>query len=247
VVVSDIFLTETAELADVVLPAAGWGEKIGTYTNASRTVHLSEKAVEPPGEARTDLDIFLMYADAMGFKDKDGNPLIAWRTAEEAFAAWRECSRGRPCDYTGLTYDKLRAGTGIPGRATTMRRRAPIGYTPSPSFRPPRSSGETYGHDLLTGASITPVEYRAMAPAGRARLISTEYVPPHEDPNPDFPLLYTTGRTVYQFHTRTKTPRARSLHDAAPDAWVELNPDDAQQHGIQEGDLVRVEFPRGRD
>ena len=66
-VVQDLFLTETAELADVVLPAAGWGEKTGCFTNVNRTVHLSEQAVEPPGEARSDLDIFLAYADAMGF------------------------------------------------------------------------------------------------------------------------------------------------------------------------------------
>ena len=70
VVVQDLFLTETAELADVVLPAAGWGEKTGCFTNVNRTVHLSEQAVEPPGEARSDLDIFLMYADAMGFTDR---------------------------------------------------------------------------------------------------------------------------------------------------------------------------------
>ena len=70
VVVQDLFLTETAELADVVLPAAGWGEKTGTFTNVNRTVHLSEQAVEPPGEATSDLDIFLMYADAMGFTDQ---------------------------------------------------------------------------------------------------------------------------------------------------------------------------------
>jgi predicted molibdopterin-dependent oxidoreductase YjgC len=109
-----MFLTETAALADVVLPAAGWGEKTGTFTNVNRTVHLSDKAVDPPGEARTDLDIFLMYADAMGFTDRDGAPLIRWRTPEEAFEAWRECTRGRPCDYTGLSYEKLRGPTGIP-------------------------------------------------------------------------------------------------------------------------------------
>ena len=71
-VVQDIFLSETAQLADVVLPAATWGEKTGTFTNADRTVHLSEKAVDPPGEARPDLDIFLDYADRLGLQDKDG-------------------------------------------------------------------------------------------------------------------------------------------------------------------------------
>lgn len=104
---------------------------------------------------------------------------------------------------------------------------------------------ETYGHDLLTGAAVTEQEHRAIAPAGRAFLKGCAYTPAHEEPSADYPLLYTTGRTVYQFHTRTKTARSRSLHDAAPDAWVELNPADAEDHGISEGDVVRVESPRG--
>jgi anaerobic selenocysteine-containing dehydrogenase len=98
-VVQDIFLSETAQFADVVLPAATWGEKLGTFTNADRTVHLSEKAVDPPGEARPDMDIFRDYAERMGFKDKDGAPLVKWSTPEQAFEAWKECSRGRLCDY----------------------------------------------------------------------------------------------------------------------------------------------------
>jgi ferredoxin-nitrate reductase len=76
VVVQDIFLTETTQLADVVLPAATWGEKTGTYTNTDRTVHLSEAAVEPPGESKHDMDIFLEYSRRMDFRDNDGAPLI---------------------------------------------------------------------------------------------------------------------------------------------------------------------------
>jgi anaerobic selenocysteine-containing dehydrogenase len=87
VVVQDIFLTETAVYADVVLPAATWGEKTGTYTNTDRTVHLSEAAVEPPGEAKHDLDIFLEYARRMDFRDRDGEPLIKWEHPEAAFEA----------------------------------------------------------------------------------------------------------------------------------------------------------------
>src|SRR5690606_6646433 len=75
-VVQDIFLSETAQLADVVLPAATWGEKTGTFTNADRTVHLSEKAVDPPGEARADLDVFIDYARRMDLRDRDGEPLV---------------------------------------------------------------------------------------------------------------------------------------------------------------------------
>jgi ferredoxin-nitrate reductase len=100
--VSDGNLTETTAFADVVLPAALWGEKTGTFTNTDRTVHLSERAVAPPGEARSDLDIWLDYARRMGFTDRSGRPLPPWETPEGAFNAWRECSPGRACDYSGL-------------------------------------------------------------------------------------------------------------------------------------------------
>src|SRR5215204_4550073 len=113
VVVSDAFLSETAQLADVVLPAALWGEKLGTFTNTDRTVHLSEKAVEPPGEARPDMDIFLDYAKRLDLVDNDGAPLIKWSSPEECFDAFKRMTRGRPCDYSGLTYEKLRGGSGI--------------------------------------------------------------------------------------------------------------------------------------
>lgn len=87
-VVQDLCLTETAQLADVVLPAATWGEKTGTFTNAARTVHISDKAVDPPRDARPDLDIFLDYARRMDFRDKDDQPLMGWYGPQAAFAAW---------------------------------------------------------------------------------------------------------------------------------------------------------------
>ncbi|AGL16274.1 molybdopterin oxidoreductase family protein [Actinoplanes sp. N902-109] len=245
VVVQDLFLTETAQLADVVLPAAGWGEKTGTFTNVNRTVHLSEKAVDPPGEAKSDLDIFLMYAAAMDFRDLDGEPLIRWRTPEEAFDAWRETTRGRPVDYTGLTYAKLRGPTGIPWPVNDDAPEGTDRLYADAVFPTATDYCETYGHDLLTGAAVTEQEHRAVRPDGRAFLRGAAYVPAHEEPSDDYPLLYTTGRTVYQFHTRTKTGRSRSLNAAAPDAWVELSAPDADRLGIAEGDVVRVESPRG--
>jgi anaerobic selenocysteine-containing dehydrogenase len=245
VVVQDLFLTETAELADVVLPAAGWGEKTGTYTNVNRTVHLSEKAVDPPGEARSDLDIWLMYADAMGFTDKDGAPLITWRTPEEAFEAWKSITRGRPCDYTGLSYEKLRGPTGIPWPVNAEHPEGTDRLYADAHFPTDTGYCETYGHDLVTGGTVTVTEHRAMHPAGRAFLKGAPYSPPHEEPSAEYPLLYTTGRTVYQFHTRTKTGRARTLDQAAPDAWVELSDEDAAALDVAEGDWVRVESPRG--
>ena len=82
--VQDIFLSETAQLAGVVLPAATWGEKTGTFTDVDRTVHLSEKAVETPGQARADLDIFLDYARRLELRGKDGNPVVTWTTGIRA-------------------------------------------------------------------------------------------------------------------------------------------------------------------
>ncbi|MEU7474862.1 nitrate reductase [Lentzea sp. NPDC042327] len=237
VVVQDGFPTETTELADVVLPAALWGEKQGTFTNATRVVHLSEQAVQPPGEARSDLDIFLDYARRMDLRDRDGAPLIKWKDAEGAFDAWRECSRGRPCDYTDLSYEKLRGG-GIPWGGA--ERLYADGHFPTAA-----DYCEDFGHDLLTGASVTPTEYKARRPDGRAFLKAVEHTPPPEQPSEDYPLLCTTGRSVYHFHTRTKTARAPELQQAAPNPWVEVSPTDAEELGLAHGDLVRVESPRG--
>lgn len=244
-VVQDIFRSETAELADVVLPAATWGEKTGTFTNADRTVHLSEQAVDPPGEARSDLDILLDYAHRLDLRDKDGGPLVTWTTPEEAFEAWKECSRGRPCDYTGMTYGRLRGGSGIQWPCTddtpegTERLYADGRFFAHPDYC------ESYGRDLVTGAPFEPVEYRAMNPDGKAVVRAAEYVPPHEPPSDDHPLQLITGRTVYHFHTRTKTARAPQLQAAAPEVWVELSARDARALDLDEGDLAQVTTPRG--
>ncbi|RKF27917.1 molybdopterin oxidoreductase family protein [Micromonospora globbae] len=245
VVVQDLFLTETAELADVVLPGATWGEKTGTFTNVDRTVHLSEKAVDPPGEARADLDIFLDYARRMDFRNRDGQPLIRWTTPEEAFEAWKECSRGRPCDYTGLSYEKLRGGSGIQWPCTEERPDGTERLYTDGVFPTDPEVCETYGQDLATGAEFTAAEYRAKQPGGRAFLHAVDYQPSPEVPDAEHPLLLTTGRTVYQFHTRTKTGRAPQLDAAAPDVWVELNAADADRLGIAEGDLVGIASARG--
>lgn len=149
--VQDLFLTETAQFADVVMPAATWGEKTGTFTNADRTVHLCEKAVDPPGDARPDLDTFLDYAARTGFKDKDGDSLVHWTGPEEAFEAWNRCSAGCPCDHTGLNHDKLCGPSGFPWPRTDQ---APVGadrlYAGGVDWAHPDRCG-TYGKDLVTG------------------------------------------------------------------------------------------------
>jgi len=245
VVVQDLFLTETAQLADVVLPAATWGEKTGTFTNVDRTVHLSEKAVEPPGEARADLDIFLDYVRRMDFRDRDGEPLVRWTGAEGAFEAWKVCSRGRPCDYSGLSYNKLRDSSGIQWPCTDDTPRGTERLYVDGRFNTDPDYCETYGHDLATGAAVDATTYRAKEPHGRAFLHADGYRPGPEQPGDDYPLLLTTGRSVYHFHTRTKTARAPQLQAAAPEVWVELSRSDAAAMDLHEGYLVQVTSPRG--
>jgi ferredoxin-nitrate reductase len=153
VIVQDPFMTETARLADVVLPTAMWGEKTGTFTNADRTVHLSRKAIEPPGEARTDFEIFVELAQRMDFRNGRGEPLLRFTHPEAAFDDFARLTRGQPCDYSGLSYGKLE-GSGIarPGatisrparpspNANTARRirRAAPGSAPRSTSRPPRN------------------------------------------------------------------------------------------------------------
>jgi anaerobic selenocysteine-containing dehydrogenase len=245
VVVQDAFMTETALLADVVLPAAIWGEKIGTFTNADRTVHLSEHAVDPPGEARSDLDIFLDYATRMDFRDRDDEPLIGWRDAESAFEAWKTCSKGRPCDYSALTYDKLRGGSGVQWPCTEERPDGTERLYVDGVFNTDPAYCETFGNDLASGAARDEAAYRAKEPGGRAFLLTVPYEPGPEGVDDDYPMMLTTGRTVYQFHTRTKTARAPELQAAAPDVWAELAPKDAARLGVAAGDLLRIESRRG--
>ncbi len=244
-VVQDIFPTETAAMADVVLPAAAWGEKTGAFTNADRTVHLSERAVDPPGEAKSDLDIFLDYARRMDFRDRDGGPLIHWRDPESAFEAWKACSAGRPCDYSGLTHARLSAGSGIQWPCDSAH---PDGterlYTDGRFWTAPDDC-ESYGKDLVSGKPVELAEYRALNPDGKAIIKAADYVHPHEELAADRPFALVTGRTLYHFHTRTKTARVPQLDAAAPEVWVEISRADAERAEIGEGDLVEVSTRRG--
>ena len=108
VVVQDPFVDmETLVFADLYLPAAMWGAKTGCITNADRSVNLLLKAVDPPGEARADLDIFIELARRMDLKDRDGNDFVPFHNSREAFDEWRKISKSRPCDYSGMTYESI--------------------------------------------------------------------------------------------------------------------------------------------
>jgi anaerobic selenocysteine-containing dehydrogenase len=99
---------------------------------------------------------------------------------------------------------------------------------------------------MVTGTPVEPTEYRAMNPDGRAVIKAAEYLPPHEMPSDEYPFQLITGRTLYHFHTRTKTARAPQLQSAAPQVWVEMSDADARARDLAEGDLVEVSTVRGR-
>jgi len=175
----------------------------------------------------------------MDFRDRDGAPLIKWHDAETAYAAWQACSAGRPCDYTGLPYERLAAGEELQWPDSRERL-----YTDGDFFAAPEYC-ESWGKDLATGEPDDEETYRALNPDGKAILRATAYVPPEEPIDDQYPLQLNTGRTVYHFHTRTKTGRAPELAAAAPEAWVELSRTDAEALGVQEGDVVDIVSRRG--
>ncbi|SPE39071.1 Nitrate reductase [Candidatus Sulfopaludibacter sp. SbA3] len=208
--------TPTTELAHLVLPAAIWGEKDGTYTNSERRVSKVSRAVDPVGEARSDFDIFLAIAERLGCR---GELFPGWQTPEDAFNEWRRVSRGRLCDYSGINYELLSQAGGVQ-------------WPLSEGASPPRQS-------RLYADGIFPTE------DGRARLLCGHWEPFPEQPNRDFPLVLNTGRTVEHWHTGTKTRRVAILERLSPAAWLEMNPRDAAPLGLRSHDRVDLVSRRG--
>ena len=207
--------TPTTELADLVLPAAIWGEKEGTYTNSERRVSKVNKAVTPPGEARPDFDIFLAVADKLGCREE---LFSGWCGPEDAFNEWARVSRGRLCDYSGITYQSL----------------AEKGATQWPCVE-----GQTKPQRLYADGKFQTAD-------GRAKLISADWQPFPEQPTRDYPLVLNTGRTVEHWHTRTKTREVPILERLSPRAWLEMNPRDAKLLGLRSHDRIDLVSQRGR-
>ncbi len=218
-VVQDVFETPTTALADVVLPAAVWGEKDGTFTNSERRVSRVRAAVAPPGEARPDFDIFLDIARRWGC---DEELFRGWRVPRDAFEEWRRVSAGRPCDYSGITYERIDAGGGV--------------QWPCPSDDPAVP---------LTGVARLYAGGHFNRPGGKAKVFAVEPRAIRDRPRAGYPLLLNTGRTVEHWHTRTKTGRIPILEGLAPEAWIEIHPRDAADLGLRGGDWARVSSSRG--
>jgi len=245
VIVQDIFPTETTEVADVVLPAAQWGEKTGCFTNVDRTVHISHQAVEPPGEAKSDFDIFMDFARRMQFQAKDGSPLITFQKPEDAFEAWKSLSAGRPCDYTGLSYEKLTVDNGIQWPCNDKYPNGRERLFENGKFFTDIEYCESYGHDLETGSPYSKDDYRKINPAGRAILKACHYIESFEITTDQYPFALSTGRNVYHFHTRTKTGRSKPLQQACSEPMIHINEEDAGKLGIKDEEEVVIRSRRG--
>jgi len=203
-VVQDIFLTETAQLADVVLPAASWAEKDGTFTNSERRVQMVRAAIAPVGGSFADWRIIQRIAQLMGAN-------INFSTPEQIF---NEIRRTTP-SYAGINYGRIEREGGI--------------QWPCPDIDHP---GTQYLH-------------KDGFKRGKGLLTAIAYKPPVELPDKDYPLLLTTGRMQFHYHTGTMTRRCKSLSTLAAGPALDINPEDATQFGLLEGDSVRLSSRRG--
>ena len=216
-VVQDIFLTETAEIADVVLPAASFAEKDGTFANTERKVQRVRRAVPPPGDARDDLSIINMVSNRMLGNRKGGfqgasDPIYHTVPpfAGEVFTEITKCWVA----MAGMSYERIEEQ----GLAW-----------PCPDTDHPG----------------TPILHENGFPRGKAWLSAVTWNGPAELPDEEYPFVLTTGRVLYQYHTGTMTRRSEVLEASAPSAYVEMHPADAESLKVNDQEMVRASSRRG--
>ncbi len=243
-VVLDIFPTRTTQLADVILPAAFLYEKGGVFGCSERRSQLTEKAVEPIGQAKPDLWIIAQIAKRMGYEK-----LIPWNGNDSMKAnqqAWEDyIAVTKDTEHTlwGATYDRLKkekAGLQWPCPSVDhpgTERRYVRGL--DPMFEHPAEKG-----NIPDSAQV--YFYADAKKEGKLNLFLRPYEGPGEMPDKDFPFFLTTGRVVEQWHTGTMTMRIPEIARTHPNAYIELHPDDAKQLGITAGDMVEIVSRRGK-
>ncbi len=204
-VVQDIFLTETAHLADVVLPAASFAEKDGTFTNTERRVQRVRKAIAPPGQSQPDWWIAAQLAQRLGASGFD------FTSADQIM---EEIARVTP-SYGGISYRRL--------EQQTLQWPCPTEEHPG-----------------------TPILHTELFSRGRGHFVPLVYRPPAELPDAEYPLVLTTDRSLFHYHTGTMTRKVRGLNVFRGEELVAINPADAASLGIADGDMVTVTSRRGQ-
>jgi len=215
-VVQDIFLTETAQRATVVLPATSFAEKEGSYTNTERRVQLSSAALKPIGDSRPDWQI-LSEIGAKLAKELNINCKFIYSSVG---ALTDELASVTPI-YCGITYSRLK----------------PKGdYITCESIQWPCPTEEHPGTKFLHKDKFT---------CGLGKFFPIDYKPPAEEPDNDYPFTLTTGRTLYHYHTGSMTRRSTGPVFIVPEPYVEINPEDAGKLGVSDGEKVHITSRRG--
>lgn len=232
--------TKTSELADLVLPAALWVEKDGTYGQSERRYQYLEKAIEPAAEARPDLMVMIEFANRLFKKlgrEGEAAKLFNYKNSEDVWNEIRQCSKGTAYDFMGMTRARMKKAHGIqwpcptedhPG--TLRRYTAKYGDVLVKKFDPQAADVSFYG---------------AKADGNRAAVWLRPYKGPAEPPDAEYPYVLTTGRQIEHWHTGTMTLKVPELKRSAPAAYVEINPRDAQKLGLKSRDKVKITSRRG--
>ncbi|WP_284176890.1 formate dehydrogenase subunit alpha [Rhabdaerophilum sp. SD176] len=217
-VVQDIFLTETAWHADVVLPASAHAEKLGTYTNTNRQVQLGRPVLPLPGQARQDVDLLVSLANRLGLGWNYGQRLQpdGVETGAEIGRIYEEMRR-HMASLSGLPWSRIERD----GTATY-----------------PAPSPEAPGEDILFRTGFP----RA---GGKGRIVPAGLEPPDEVPDAEFPLVLTTGRLLEHWHTGAMTRRSVVLDRIEPEGLAALHPAEIERLGLEPGGLIEVETRRG--
>jgi assimilatory nitrate reductase catalytic subunit len=221
VVVQESFRnTDTAEFADLLLPASSWGEKEGTVTNSERRISRVRAAVPPPGDARHDWEIAVDFATRLGARlgNRSAQRLFPYLRAEQIFDEHRKTTRGRDLDITGLSYALLDS---------------------SGPQQWPFPQGAVAGRARLYADGVFP------AADGRAHFVVTRHEPVREAPDGAYPLSLNTGRLRDQWHAMSRTGTVPRLFAHAPEPVLAMHPEDMTARGIGDGDCVRVSSRRG--
>ena len=222
-VVQDMYhTTETAQLADLVLPAAGWGEKDGTFINSERRIGVTRKVKKAPGQALSDFSIFKLIAEYWGC----GDMFRAWSSPEAVFQILKEISRGQPCDITGIRDYRMLDDCG--------------------GIQWPYTERDAEQGDPLPQRRLFE-DGRFFHCNGKARMLFESPRAVVEPADAEYPLTLLTGRgSAAQWHTQTRTGKSAVLRKLAPsDIYVEISPATARQLQIAPGEWVRVESRRG--
>ena len=237
-VVSDVYPNRTTELADVILPAAMWVEKEGMYGNAERRTQHLAKCMLPPGEAKDDLWQLIQVAKRLGYgelfnypgvdKYDGANPEGESELKKAIFEEYRQFTIGMGKDLAPYEeYVKHRGLLWPVVKGKETKRRYVEGEDP---YVRPGTGFDFYG--------MKKDEHRAA-------IWARPWEPPAEIPDQDYPFWLCTGRVLEHWHSGTMTRRVPELKKAVPDAYVEINPKDAQRLGIKQGDKVKVVSRRG--